>query len=417
MLLSIPSTAAPLRPPASYIWYSTRRFTTELDSDQAVRLYAGALIGSHLVVALYLWTTGALLSITAALEPLCWPYFETCWQFRVPVDMLPSLFIAYAGLIAVAFIALSLGRSLLSWGTLIAINLFLFGLMSLDYRLRSNELYMLFWSQGVFLLLPNRRFTVPVTILSFYLWAGVLKTNAEWMSGSGLYYPLWLIPHSFTRFACGYVVALELVFSWGLLSRLRSIVSIVLAQLCLFHLQSLSQIHWFYPLLMGTILAWFPIVMLVEPERGRLTLSTLLKGRAPASSYVVMILFAFLQSIRFAYAGDPALTGQGRLWALHMFEARQVCTISATLHYTDGSTEVRDLKMRLPPRTVCDPIVYYNRVQNICRERLQDHVVNVDFRMESRRTTDSTLHTVVSTSSFCGPERNYAIFRNNDWLH
>ena len=98
----------------------------------------------------------------------------------------------------------------------------------------------------------------------------------------------------------------------------------VLAPLLLFHLQSLSQIHWHYLTLMLTILSWFPLAMFVDPDKTCLTLSRLFARRALLTTYVVAGLFAVCQLVRFAYAGDAALTGQGRLWALHMLEARQL---------------------------------------------------------------------------------------------
>jgi hypothetical protein len=45
----------------------------------------------------------------------------------------------------------------------------------------------------------------------------------------------------------------------------RWIVLLTLGQLVLFHLQSLAQIHWFYPLLMSAILSWFPLMRYLTP--------------------------------------------------------------------------------------------------------------------------------------------------------
>lgn len=121
-------------------------------------------------------------------------------------------------------------------------------------------------------------------------------------------------------------------------------------------------------------------------------------------------------------AGSLRICGRRRpnwtrstLGAAHV-GSQTTLTVSAVVHYADGSTETRDLKLRLQPRTICDPIVYYSRIQHICRVRQQGHITNVDFRMDSRRSTDSALYQVVNSESFCTPEHGYALLHNNDWL-
>ena len=86
-----------------------------------------------------------------------------------------------------------------------------------------------------------------------------------------------------------------------------------------------------------------------------------------------MAAFAAFQLMPLLYRGDSTLNGQGRIFALHMFAARQVCEVSATLHYTSGNITTIDLKLEsLPPRTICDPVMYDSRIQNICRARATD---------------------------------------------
>ena len=54
-------------------------------------------------------------------------------------------------------------------------------------------------------------------VVLFYFWAGLLKFNSEWLSGAALYKKPWLLPTGALPLACAYVLALETVFSWGLL--------------------------------------------------------------------------------------------------------------------------------------------------------------------------------------------------------
>ncbi len=109
-------------------------------------------------------------------------------------------------------------------------NVFLIGIVSLDYRLRANEFYMLFWLNGVFLVWRHRRWAMPLLLISFYFWAGRLKLNHEWLSGSVLYGDLWFISPQYVPAACTYVVILEMVFIWGLLARHRWVRLLTLGQ-------------------------------------------------------------------------------------------------------------------------------------------------------------------------------------------
>jgi len=258
---------------------------------------------------------------------------------------------------------------------------------------------------------------LPLVIVSFYFWAGLLKVNYEWLSGAGLYAPLWGIPSDLTWLACLYVVFLETVMIWGLLSSRAWLRGLTLAQLAIFHVQSLSQIHWFYPLLMATILAWFVIELKTVPRRPEANLVDGASGRAPLASYALVVVFAALQMVPLAYRGDHVLTGQGRVFALHMFQARQDCEVVARIEYENGSLHTRNLRLaQLPPRSVCDPVVYFNRAQNICRERQQEGIKDLDLLMRVKRRTDPTFVTVVDEIRFCAKNHQYRLFENNLWI-
>lgn len=382
------------------------------------RAYVWAILAGHAVVLLYFLDTSVLFSLVNGVEPLCWPYLPDCGRYRF--ESLDSLLI-----IPGAYLLLILGGAIFAttsfWlcrACILALNVLLFGVISLDYRLRGNEFYMLFWLNAVFLFWRQRRWTIPLILVSFYFWAGHLKLNYEWLSGSVLYHDLWLIPRRMTAAACTYVVVLEMAMIWGLLAKRRAVRWVVLAQLALFHIESLSQIHWFYPALMMTMLVWFVLEDVSGNEKGRPNLAMLFRGRAPGAAYLIMGLFAAFQLAPLLYRGDSTLNGQGRIFALHMFEARQVCDVSATLIYSNGLPLMIDLKLEdLPPRIACDPIVYYSRIENICRSRSTSaSLVDAGFRMRVKRTTDRDFQTIIDDSRFCSHAHEYSIFSNNSWI-
>jgi hypothetical protein len=120
-----------------------------------------------------------------------------------------------------------------------------------------------------------------------------------------------------------------------------------------------------------------------------------------------------------AFPGDEAITGEGRLFALNMFDARVVCHGSATFHLADGRT--RDMVLsnrRYSQRISCDPILYFNLARNECR-RLQARkpkTVDLDLHLMSRRTTDPELHEVIDLPNFCSSDVTYDMWRPNAWI-
>ena len=188
--------------------------------------------------------------------------------------------------------------------------------------------------------------------------------------------------------------------------------------LAVFHIESLSQIHWFYPALMSTVLAWFLVYRRQRPPPPGSLLVEFFTLRAPKPAYGLAAAFALFQLAPFAYRGDRTLTGQGRVLALHMFEARQVCEVFAVVHSHDDNQRKIALKLEhLPPRVICDPIIYYNRVQNLCRAAARDgEVKSVDFLMRVRRKTELTFRTIVDETDFCRKEHEYVVFGNNRWI-
>jgi hypothetical protein len=301
---------------------------------------------------------------------------------------------------------------------MVTLNIYLFAIISLDYRLRLNEYYMLLCLNAVFLFWPTKRWAIPLILMSFYFWAGTLKLNYEWLSGAALYHDLWIIPQRFAWIACAYIVALETILVWGLLARRTWVRWLTLGQFALFHVESISQVGWFYPLLMATFLSWFVIEWTKMKGSRIASLTDIWRGRALISVYILDGMFSCCQLLPYLYHGDKVLTGQGRIFALHMAEARQVCDVRARAHYSDQTSTTIDLLFRgLPARTICDPIVYYDRMTNLCRSYSADpRFVDADFIMHVRRTTDAIMSTVVDDAGFCGKHEVYRMFSNNSWI-
>ena len=142
-----------------------------------------------------------------------------------------------------------------------------------------------------------------------------------------------------------------------------------------------------------------------------------IRMRLPRPAWLVAGVFSLLQLSAHAYPGDTAITGEGRLFALHMFDARVVCEAVATVRFPDGSVETSDLHVG-STRTGCDPIMVHGYARVLCKRRESGVAAFDDFDLElkARRATDSDLRPVVETKDFCAKQLRYSPFLHNDWI-
>src|SRR3989475_7883974 len=294
----------------------------EIEGDAALRWYGVALAFLHVVTYLYWADQRVVAFVHAAAEPICCPVAPECEKLGV-------LSAGGVALLLRAYFAAAIGAGLLfasrrlvpwAYAGLVLVNLLKLGLMLLDYRLRMNQHYMGFFATFAYLLVPGKRDALRVLVTLFYFWAGTLKLNWEWISGAGLYRPMWPFSGVGVVLACVYVLGLELGVAWGLQAKRAWLFWTSFAQFLVFHALSWQVVGFFYPLLMFAILAIFPLSRLVEPrDPPEGLLIALGKGREVRSVYALTALFSLLPLIPYAFPGDPIFTGQSRVHALHQF--------------------------------------------------------------------------------------------------
>jgi hypothetical protein len=393
----------------------------EIERDDALRWYGVAMAFLHVVTYLF-WVDQRIVAyVNAQAEPICWPLVPACEQLRVlSAPGVALLLRAYfAASIGVGFLFAS--RRLVPWAYagLVLVNALKLAIMLLDYRLRMNQHYMGFFATFAYLFVPGKRDALRVLVTLFYFWAGTLKLNWEWISGAGLYRPMWPFSGAGVVAACVYVIGLELGVAWGLLAKRAWIFWGAFAQFLVFHALSWQVVGFFYPLLMFAILSIFPLSRLVPPgDRPEGLLAGLCRGREAWPVYALASVFSLLQLAPYAFPGDRTLTGQGRLYALHMFDARATCAGWADLHNADGTTTRRDLKLALDTRIACDPIVFFNRARNLCRQRDAGRLAfsDLDLFLSARRSSDGEMKRVIDTKGFCARGQRYDPFRHNAWI-
>ena len=390
-------------------------------NDPAIRVYGAFIALTHAVCMLFWRSSDAVVFLGKGTEATCWPMLPGCEALRIfTTRELTWAFRGYFGaaiLVALLFLVPRLLK--LALAGLAGLTLFQIFIIALDFRLRANQNYMALWMTAVFLLVPNKRDTLRVMLVMFYVWAGSLKLNAEWLSGAALPRTDWIIPDALVVPACIYLVVLEMGISWGLLARRAWIFWAALAQVAVFHAVSWSQVGFFFPMTMFPLIAVFPLLRLLPATHEEPSLlGRIVRGRAPRPVYLVMVGFSLFQLPPLLIPGDAAVTGEGRSFALHMVDAGVRCRGWATVRKRDGSVEEVVLSGRSVVRMACDPILIRERARNICAgtSATTRDAVDLDLHLTSRRPSEPELRTIIDVPGYCARQVRYNPFGRNEWI-
>ena len=394
-----------------------RRNLEEISGDPRLRSFGALLALAQLFAAIWWWHSDLAATLARGSEALCWPFFPGCAAFRVlSRPTLEAIVLGFGALALVDALLYARTRTVAhAYVLAIALELVRAALVFQDFRLRLNQHYMAFFAALVFLFLPQKRRNLRILVVLFYFWAGTLKLSREWLSGAALYAKPWLVPHALIPAACAYVAVLELFLVWGVLARTRWIYLASLCQLVLFAIVSVPVVGAYYPLLMLVLLSVFPLF------RSERELPAALGPRlraTPAPTWGMVAAFSALQLWPRIQPGDPAITGEGRWLALHMFDARVVCQGFALVTHDERPIDHVDLQGALATRIRCDPIVYLDRARALCRQMHDAGATGLDLavQLDARRSTDPSLRPVLRLRHFCTAAPHYDPFGFNAFI-
>ena len=389
----------------------------EIRSDWTLRYYGVGLGLTHCLSATY-WLVDQPLALilTADTTPICWPFLPACHEWRVlpPVGIdIVLIFILILGALT-ALLFTHRHTAGLAYTLLAVLTLGKIVIVAQDYRLILNQHYMATWIAVVFLFVPQKRRTLIWLLVAFYVSAGLLKFTPEWASGASLYgrRPLGL-PPAVIPLACLYVILLEVFLSPLMALRRRTPSLFVLCQLYLFHLSSFWVVGYFYPILMFLLLS----VVGMDLASGISGNNSERRGTGWIGVAAVITIFAGFQAVPRLMPGDSAITGEGRLWALNMFDAPLQCRATANIH--TGVVE-EAIPLRAPfvnRRIACDPILYYELARHLCRDMGRTYAgTDFDLTLETRLYGKQEYETIVSLPSFCKLDVTYSVWTHNQWI-
>jgi len=392
-----------------------RYFARQLDeiaSLRSLRVLGAILALLHIAAIEWWFHTDALGYLSSAAEPICWPLFPSCAGLHALSSyQLETLF----RLLELASVAVALGFARpatvrLGYFGLWALTLVKLALMTVDFRTRMNQHYMLLFITAAFLLVTNRPLFIRILVVLFYVAAAFLKLNRDWLSGASLYRPLWLVPAAYVPLAIRYSIVLELAFAWGLLARTRWLFWAAFVQLVAFHLLSSPVVGFFYPLVCLGFLTFVAVERWDGPRPPFVP-------RRQLGGALLLAAFVGLQLIPRLVSDDPALSGEGRLWALHMFDGRIECRGQLTLTHPDGHREPWPMLFTSEARTACDPIVFWGHARNACRARTEPDA-DFDLLVLARHASDpaGVERRLIDVHDFCRADPPYHVLRHNPWI-
>lgn len=385
----------------------------EIREDPVLRVYGACLAATHVLTFFYWKFSFSLEKVLAtSSEVICWPFWEDCHVFRqgalAYADWNVWLLVYLAAAVTCAFLFLLRRGCGVAWWGFLALNLFKLAIVVQDFQLRLNQHYMAGIACMAFLMIPGKRRFLRLLIVFFYFWAGLLKLNREWLSGAALYKPVWFFTGGMLPVACVYVVVLEILLVWGLFSKRRSFFWATLVQLLIFHVFSWPVVGFFYPTLMFCLLALYPLDRLIT-SREQIPFS------GPASLFLG--IFSLAQMVPWLMPGDSALTGEGRFFGVHMFDALAQCEGYAVLKKADGTSRKVNLYRTMAARIHCDPIVYFHRAKALCRSPEHGTVfTDLDLFLNVGLKTDSQLKPLIHFEDFCRKNPSYRWWRHNGWI-
>lgn len=387
----------------------------EIQNSPILRKYGFLLSLIHFFTFAYWFFVGEIYNyISKATPAFCQPFFQSCENFRFGTPTIWRwILVGYflAGLIGSAlWLRKSISVAYIGSFFLLAFKILIY---VQDYRLMGNFHYIHFIFIILFLLVLRKTSIIPISIVLVYLGAGILKLNKEWISGSALYGdigPLKWIP---IELATTYVIILELGISSLLLSQKRLWQKVALAQFTIFHIYSIQIVGLFYPAVMFCILSIFVLMFKENVRSPRISDVWHYKPHR-----ALVILFILAQIYPIVLPGKSALTGEGRLLSLNMFDARAVCRHSFVVdrgmgHYVQMQVNLDSIGTRIR----CEPYLYLEFARRLCEDYKQSNdFAVVDLYLQSRLSSETDFRPIVELKDVCKLNPSFNPLWINSWI-
>jgi len=127
-------------------------------------------------------------------------------------------------------------------------------------------------------------------------------------------------------------------------------------------------------------------------------------------------LFSIAQLFPRAFPGDPTITGEGRVFALSMFDAPVECRASLTYEHSDRQIRIPLVAPYLTTRVWCDPIVYMSLAKNFCQRNVERGLGSIGLRLETKKGDEALYRRVIDVRDACSASVSYSMLHHNWWI-
>lgn len=378
----------------------------EIENSPALRWFGG-LLSFSFVLSLLIYSEDRVLGVLSRSDlVVCWPLLPYCESWRIFSYNFWFGILALQG--ALSLFALERfwrakegGNGVKAVRTgcwlLLAAALVKTLVQLQDYRLLSNYHFMHLLVSFAYLLLPGKKSGLQLLIVSFYFFAGWLKLNREWLSGSALWQPIVAIPETIMLLGTVGIVILEFVLVWGVLYASEARRWTTWTLLVLFHLVSFVWVGFMYPSLMLIIITLFPLIWQLEPNE-RFSW----RKMSPIFSLALVVLTAGHVISHFP-GSDSALFTRNRIFALNMIDARTQCVAMVQIRRPGGVTFLDIAGNDFAVRTACDPIMYEGFLKRLCKEQalIAGETVVIEYHLLAKRKSDLSFLQIASHPHVC----------------
>ncbi len=344
---------------------------------------------------------------------LCWPHWKNCSDYYF-FDLFPESYtgsIFFVGLLCLIFLSYKfLYKKEYTKLHLMMLLLFFikfFGVFFMSFRVAWNYDYYDLAFTFVVLFLSHKIFFLRLVFVLLYFIAAPLKFDESWILAkyfSSLRLGLPLFPDFLAPLFTNFVIFLQIIGTWLLLSSKNRIQSIAYLFFLLFHVYSWFLVGFRY------LLTTIPILHLLFSE-GNLPKFAFPKEKKVLAWIIFMIILFFSQVwVMTGFSGDRKLTLEGNRYSLYMFEANHQCASKITYTDKNGKDWSYEYTSNHAMRR-CSPYTIWFFIAHQCKK--YNNEINVLWTYD-HSVNGSPFYRIVDQSDSCKLE--YKPFSRNEWI-
>ncbi len=344
---------------------------------------------------------------------LCWPHWTNCSDYYFfdlfPVSYTGNIF--FVGLLCLIFLSYKfLYKKEYTKLHLMLLLLFcikFFWVFFLSYKTAWNYDYYDLAFLFVVLFLSHKVFFLRLVFVLLYFIAAPLKFDESWILAkyfSTLKLGLPLFPESLAPLFTNFVIFLQIIGTWLLLSSKNRIQSVAYLFFLLFHVYSWFLVGFRY------LLTTIPILHLLFSE-GNLPKFAFPKEKKVVF-WILFVLSLFVSQVWVMtwFSADRKLTLEGNRYSLYMFEANHQCVTNIAFRDPDGKEWTFSHSSHQAMRR-CSPYTVWFFIANQCKK--YNNTIQVRWTYD-HSVNGSPFYRIVDQNDSC--KLDYKAFSRNEWI-